>query len=378
VWSDNFDRELKDIFAVQDEIAGLIAKQLSLKLGTSSAASKASVNPEAFELYAQARLAWNLRTPAGLDRAEDLLSRALTLEPNFARAHAALADVWLIRGSLYTATIGAFEQRGSAEFARIEAKVRQALALDSDAAESHTSLASLNYNGWNFAVAERELRRAIALNPNYASAHQLLGRVLESEGQMDDALVELKLATEIDPLSPVIAANYGGRLYDAGRFSEAIRVVDRSLVLQPGNTAALSHKADALVGLGRVEEAVAVIRQLVDQDVTNRFYQIRILAAAGMRDEANALLAGYPEKTRHPISIALLALGRREDALARLDAQSFTSSYIGRIMGGADFDPIRGEPRFVQFLATLGLTEAHVRAQTWRKVHPPEKPTATK
>jgi hypothetical protein len=74
----------------------------------------------------------------------------------------------------------------------------------------------------------------------------------------------------------------------------------------------------------------------------------------------------------------LLALGRREEALARLDAGSFSVNFVGYVMGGTFYDLIRGEPRFAQFLAALGLTEAHARAQAWRKAHPPEKPTATK
>ncbi len=98
VWSDNFDREAKDIFAVQDEIAGLIAKNLQLKMGAGNSAARA-VDPQALELYLQGRQAWNLRTTEGFARAENLFNRALALDPAFARAHTGLADVWMIRDS---------------------------------------------------------------------------------------------------------------------------------------------------------------------------------------------------------------------------------------------------------------------------------------
>ena len=95
VWSDTFTRDLKDIFAVQDEIAGLVAKNLEAKLGATT--RSAAVDVRAFELYMQGRAAWNRRNAEGFDRAEGLLRQALDLAPDFARAHAALADVWMIQ-----------------------------------------------------------------------------------------------------------------------------------------------------------------------------------------------------------------------------------------------------------------------------------------
>ena len=98
-------------------IAGLIAKNLSLTLGTNSATSTAAVNPHAFELYVQARQSWNLRTPAGIDRAEQFLQRTLALEPNFARAHVTLADVWNSRGQQDGVTVDPFDVRNTAAVA---------------------------------------------------------------------------------------------------------------------------------------------------------------------------------------------------------------------------------------------------------------------
>jgi tetratricopeptide (TPR) repeat protein len=195
---------------------------------------------------------------------------------------------------------------------------------------------------------------------------------------IDEALAELKLASEIDPLSTVIAANYGGRLFEAGRFTDAIRAEDRALSIQPDLLISLTHKADALLALNRTDEAVALARRFRTDDVNGLFARIRVLAAGGVKDEANGLLATYPTKTRNPQSILLLALGRRDEAMAALDPEGFSVNFVGYVLGGTFYDSIRAEPRFEKFLADLGLTEAHARAQAWRKAHPPEKPEAKK
>jgi len=195
---DKAERESKNIFALHDEVAGLI-KQLSLKLGVSSAAAMASVNPQAFELYVQAKQQWNLRTMDGFNRAEDMLNRALVLEPNFARAHAALGDVWNNRAQ-DTGVIGAFGDRNSPELGRIRAKAREALALDQNSVEAHALLGSVFAIG----LAERqeaahELRLAIALNPTYATAHQRLGRVLLNDGRVEEGLAETEAGRGVRP-----------------------------------------------------------------------------------------------------------------------------------------------------------------------------------
>src|SRR5207253_2933487 len=113
--------------AVQDEIAGLIAQNLKVTLGAGSTASTAAIDPRALQFYLQSRQAWNLRTPAGLGQAEELLGQAIALAPRFARAHAALADVWLIAGQ--GKFINPFDQRHSPELRRIAAKVEEAIGI---------------------------------------------------------------------------------------------------------------------------------------------------------------------------------------------------------------------------------------------------------
>jgi TolB-like protein len=369
VWSEQFDRELKNVFALQDEIAGLIVKNLSLKLGASSTASTATVNPQAFELYVQGRQAWNLRTHEGFARAELLLNRAIELSPDFAQAHAALADVALLR-AVYGYKIGAFGQRNSPERTSLVAQIDQVLVLDPESAEAHASLGNALMQGWDLDGAERELRRAIALNPNYATAHHWLGIVLFAVGRMDDALAETKLSTELDPLSPAILGNYSWALHGVGWNREALKVADHALALQPDSQTALGEKARILAALGRLAEAAALARQLpADQTDT----KILALGQSGFRAEADALLAGLDSRTYWPRSYLLLSVGHREEALEALDDPSpIKAEDCLPIYCDPLYDEIRDSPRFGKFLETLSLTAAHARAQAWRKARPTE------
>ena len=370
VWSDTFTRDLKDVFAVQEEIAGLIAKNLSLKLGVTSATATAAVNPQAFELYLQARQAWALRTTEGFTRAEEMLNRALALEPNFARAHAALADVWSTRDSS-AQIIGAFGQRNSPAIARISAQIARALALDPNLAEAHATLGSLQWEIWQLAEAARELRLAIALNPNYATAHQWLGRVLLCDGRIEEAVAELGRAAELDPLSHRILDNYAYAVSATGRHAEALALDERALALQPDSVQAAVWKALDLSALGRHEEAVALVRRLAIGNSVYAVYAVEVFAQAGLKAEAEEALVRTPANSKY---ISLAVLGRPEEALAAMDPATLAIQPVHQVLISPAYDPIRSDPRFVKLLATLGLTEAHARAQAWRAAHPRPAP----
>ncbi len=240
VWSDEFDRDVKDVFALQDEVAGRVAASLQVKFVGRPV--PAVVNPEAFSLYLQGRQAWNVRTAQALARAEELFNGALVLDPQFARAHAGLADVALLKAQVGR-RIDLFANRNSPGLAAVRALAEKALAFDRDLAEAHTSLGGARMFGWDFAGAQRGLRLAIAQNPSYATAHQWLGRALAADGRMGEALLELKLAAELDPLSGRILDNYANTLRLAGRLTEALAIVDRSLAINPRSSQATTSRS---------------------------------------------------------------------------------------------------------------------------------------
>ncbi|WP_415910864.1 tetratricopeptide repeat protein [Oleiharenicola sp. Vm1] len=370
VWSDTFTRDLKDIFAVQDEIAGLVAAQLSLKLGEGSAAPAAPVDPHAFELYVEARQAWNLRNEEGFTRAETLLRQALALAPRFARAHAALADVWYFQ-AVNRGVTGTFARPDPPEFARVLAKIREALALDPRSAEAHASLGNVLFSSWKFAEAEQAYRQAIALNPNYASAHQWLAALLGYDGRMDEALAEIARAMELDPLSSRIADNHGFLLFLAGRYPQALAMFERAISLQPSNLQAVCYRTLMLAYLGRSAEAVSLARQLPASQAVTPSFQFEVFLKAGLRAEAEALLPAAMQGSFWHQSYPLVLLGRTQEALALLDPATCTTPGIFLVSG---FDRLDAEPAFRKFIATIGQTEARARIRAWRLSHPAESP----
>jgi len=369
VWSDTFTRDAKDVFAVQEEIAGLITKQLSLKLGVSSVAATAAVNPEAFELFVQARQLWNQRTAAAYAHAETLLQRALELDPNFARARALLALVWNFQ-AVDKRELGLFGQRDAPVVVRIRAEIDRALALDPNLAEAHTALGHLHWLRWRTEDAVRELRHAISLNPSYATAYQFLGRRLLSDGRLDEAEAMMRRATELDPLSHRILDNYYIPLSHQGRHQEGLDVVERALALQPDSRQARMWKTLCLSELGRHDEAVALLGKIPWAGSGYESFAVTVFVGAGSPTEAERALALIPPGDRGNRVSALARLGRPQEALAVLDPATTNISDAGELLFSTRYDPIRAEPRFIKFLDTLGLTEAHARAQAWRAAHP--------
>ncbi len=367
VWSDTFTRDIKDVFAVQDEIAGLIAQNLSLTLGASSARRTAAVEPRAIELYVQARQAWSLRTPEGFARAEQMLNRALELAPDFVRARAALLDVVQMR-SFRERRAGTFAQRHLPELDQRLTQIRDVLAIDPDLAEAYSTMGQTLDASWRREEAGRAYRRATELNPNYATGRHWYGMHLAEIGRMDEALEELKVACDLDPFSFIILDNYGWLLGLAGRNREALQMLDRAAALNPGFDQTARARAAALVALGRQAEAEAVARQLRN---SQRELDIWTLGLVGLTGEAQALLERMDPREVTNRFQALLAAGQREAALAALaDPSGASKGDVIDLLYRPMFDSVRADPRFIQYLAVLDITEAHARAQAWRAANP--------
>lgn len=368
VWSDTFTRDLEDVFALQEEIAGLIARNLELKLGAGTGTAPAT-DARTVDLYLRAREAVRRRTADGFVEAERLLEQALAIQPDFAPARATLAHVWLLQWNSQ-GLIGQFGQRNSPRLARIRAEIEAALKLDPGLADAHAALGSLYLEEWKFPEAAAELRRAIELNPSYASAHQWLARALVADGRLDEALAEGQIAATLDPLSHRIQDNLSSFLNMAGRTDEALVVSERALAIMPDSDQALAFKATYLDRLGRHEEALASARRAVQLDPFWRDFLYDIFVHAGHQAEADA----WPRKSGGDDAEASfyrdLALGRTEQAVAGLDPDRTNWRDAGGFLFGRNVDPLRSHPRFVKFIDTLGLTEAYARAQAWRAAHP--------
>ena len=363
LWSENFDRELQDIFAVQDEIAGLIAKNLQLKLGATPRVTR-TVNPEAHRLVLEGRHFWTLRTDEGFARAEQAYSRALQIDPDFAQAHSGLADVSAVR-AWYASLGGGVPFKG--ELARASAEARRAFALDPSLAEVQASLATVAYQESRWADSEEHFRRLFELNPNYALAHHWHAHLLAGRGRLDLGLAALERSIALDPLSFVTLVIYASQLNFAQRYEDVLAITDRARALRSTLHAPLEGaRAMALLALGRREAAVEAAR-LVGQE---KSFALRwwageealfVLRQAGPAGEAAALYhqwqAGLPEDdiARGPL---LHAMGRFDEALPFFARMAPT--YFARFHYQVLWDDVRDDPRFHQLIAKLGC-EAEYR-----------------
>jgi TolB-like protein/Tfp pilus assembly protein PilF len=367
VWSDTFTRDLKDIFAVQDEIAGLVAKNLELKLQVATR-PEARVDARAFELYMQGRVAWNRRNAEGFDRAEILFRQALEIAPEFARAHAALADVWMIR-AISDGKLSQYGQRVSAVIPPIEAEAQRALEIDPESAEAHATLGFLRQLQHRLDEALRLLRRSVELNPNYATGHHWLAGILAYQSWYDESIAEYRRAVAVDPLSPRILDNFGGMLVTLGRWREGLALIDRALALLPDEPQALTHKVIALAKLGRRDDARALAGKVTERN------RVAVLCATGERAEIEAALPAAARADRFEL---LSNLGRLDEALNDFYSDDIVMEDTQQWFFNPQLVPFQRDPRFRKVVAELGFDDILARALAWQAAHPPEKPEVEK
>jgi len=374
VWtSAPLNRDVKNFFAVQEEIAGLIAQALSLKLTAGSAASTAAVNPQAFELHLQGRQAWNRRTLEDYQRAEALFSRAIDLDPKFARAYVGRADARMFL-AVSRGQAGTWGQRNAPQLVQVAEDLEQALKMNPDLAEAHASLGNLhNYRGKRD-EGQRSLERAIALNANYATAHQWLGLHFWREGRLSEARASALRAVAADPLSSVISAACSVVLQDFGDAAAALFHAERAVALQPDSWRAVAAKSTALWAVGRKEESVTLARSVEETNSSTQGLgrALLVLGRAGLTAEVEA---------KRNSSGGLANLVRQQGAVAMGRWDEFFSNWGPNMLTEDDpwflyapeLDAVRGDARFLSVLKEAGLDEAHARAQAWAKAHPPEK-----
>ena len=223
LWSETYDRELKDIFAVQDEIAQAIVERLKIQLAPEEQQlaqrdQAPTQNVEAYEQYLQGRAIWKRRGEQNIRRAVELYQAALARDPAFARAHAAL-------GSAYVVMPGYTDEKGDEEryFKMAEESARQALALDPKIGEAHAVLAQVNSDRGNLLDAESGFFFAISLEPNEPTPHHWYSILLQKVGRLDAALEQARRAYELDPSSPIIALNLANAYLIRGDDEQALR-----------------------------------------------------------------------------------------------------------------------------------------------------------
>jgi serine/threonine-protein kinase len=362
LWSERYDRDMEDVFAIQDEIAATIVETLRIHLVGETAlprVRRSTANPEAYNLYLQGRYWWNKRSEGGLWKGIQFFEQAIGQDPSYALAHAGLADSYSVIG--YYALIPP-----KTAFAKAKHAAEQALALDAGLAEAHVSMALIRFwFDWDWAAAEAEFRQAFACSANDVRAHMFLGQLLAATGRADEAEVEWQAALELEPMSPLTHGIVGSGLYFARRYEAGLTRCRRALEIDPDHLQSLWAGAGNAARIPRVDEAIEKGQRAAA--LSGRSPMILgmlafAFSAGGRRDEAQALLAELEARSKQeyvaPLSRAwiLASLGDKQQTLEWLErGYEERNSMMMGLAAMADFDFLRGEPRFMDLLRRMKL-----------------------
>jgi adenylate cyclase len=360
LWSETYDRQLEDIFAIQDDIAQSIVTALKATLTgeeREKLVTPTTDNLEAYTLYLKGRFQYNKDTEAGLRESLELYRQALEHSPDYARAWAGIADSWMHLADDYVPPEEGYSAAKEA--------AEKALELEPELAEAHTARGKvLGWYEWKFAEGELALRRAVGANPNYAEAHWALGSLLPTTGHMKEALKEVSTAQMLDPLSPVTAYWHARYLLYARRVEGAIEEGQRALDLDPDYAYGLAILGRAELLQGRDEEAIDSFRRCVELARSNTFrcYLAYGLASTGRDAEAREILGriGHGEGSDYVRSEILAAvygaLGDTDEAFRQLE-RAYADRSAGLIYLHLDpmYDSLRDDPRMDEMVRRIGL-----------------------
>jgi TolB-like protein/DNA-binding winged helix-turn-helix (wHTH) protein len=362
LWSQEYDRELSSLLAVQSEIAQNIAREIKITLNGDPRAAiiAATLSPnsyQAYDLYLQGRYFWNKRTAASLQRAAEYFQQSIDKDPTYARSYAGLADSLALQSSYDVLP-------PNAAMPKARTAAQTAIKLDDGLAEAHASLAVIAQNyDWDWATAEKEYRRAIELDPNYATAHHWYAEYLALTGRFDEALAEIERARQLDPLSLIIAADRGVILYFSRQYAPAVAQFNSVLEMEP-NFLRAQLVIYAYVQQGDYPKAFAALDRArrASESPWAGALEVYLLGRSGKLPEARLQLEKFkrtpatPEQLALPLAVACLGVGDKEQAMASLE-NAFTqhSGSITALKVDPTYDPLRNDPRFTDLLRRLGF-----------------------
>ncbi len=360
LWSERYDRELTDIFELQDEIAGEIARRLQVSLVGAPARERRTKNLEAYDLYLKGRFHWEQRGD-GLRRALECFESALALDPGFALAHAGAADartamtIWGIT-------------RSADELPRAKKEAALAVQLDPLLAEAHSALAQVLVL-WDrdWTGAEAAFRRAIELDPRFMPARYWYGAyvLFYALGRTDEAIAEIRRALEIDPLSLVTQWNLSFVLYSARRTDRIVDEVGDVVARAPDSLFSHIMAGWGHLGAGEPQRAIEMMRYAVDRWSRNHWalaWYAEALIAGGRVEEAKAIHDEMLQRSRRDFvpyfSLAAVPamLGDADRAIEFLRAAVSDREWDTILLARWPwFDRIRSDPRFADLVREAGL-----------------------
>jgi eukaryotic-like serine/threonine-protein kinase len=364
LWSERFDREDRDILALEDELARIIVATLrSHLLGPTPledpVVRHSTRNQRAYHLYLRGRHAWNKRTGPGMEQAVRFFEQAIAADPGFALAYTGLADA-------YAQHVDYRAMPVAEGLGRARAEAEKAIALDDSLAEAHTSLAWVKFiYDWDWEAAGREFRRAIELEPRYASARQWYSWYLTAMGRMREALAEAERSVELDPASVSIQRSAGWLHYYARTPELGLPRLRRALVMDPELHDNHMMLAVLLTQAGRFDAAREAVTTALDMQPLDSFALLTLAhidRLTGRTTEADAAWERFQDLAREryvsPTDFARLALslGRLEDAWEWIErARAERRGWLVYLRVEPLLDPVRGDPRFRELQRLMRL-----------------------
>jgi TolB-like protein/Flp pilus assembly protein TadD len=355
LWTRTFDRELKDIFAVQEEIARAVAESLKVTLlGSQDWPTQrgASTNVEAHNAYLQGHFHFQRRNLEDFRKAVSYFDEAIRLDPDYALAYAERSEAWSLIGDLTG-------QRATA-WPKAKSDAEKAVAIAPYLAEAHAALGWVRFFvDWKFAEGLSELKRAKELSPANPTANDLLARVIVYLGQVDEAERHARHAVELDPLSVTAQGNLGRVLFFAGKLDDADAVARKAAELQPA--AAGNHRYQVLVAVQRGDGETALREAQLEPDPGYRRFELALAQhVRGDREAADAALADLIANGRDQLAFQIAQVyavrGETEKAFEWLQI-AFDNHDTGML--GLLVDPLlrglRDDPRYHSFLVKMGF-----------------------
>jgi adenylate cyclase len=355
-WSETYDRSVDDAFKVQDEIAASLVRALQLAVGAGEMPARLSPkNAASYDLYLRGRQAFDRFDRDGFEQAADLDRQALELDPQFAPAASALANV-----QLFMAQWGYLAPKTGYEAARHAAEL--AMKLDPHLAAPHTTLAAvaLQYD-WDWPTAEREIDRANALDPRDPAAQSFRGLVSLTLGRLDESINHMNAALRLDPLAPNLLFTRGWPLFWSGHLPEAEASIRKSLQISPTYESGHYYLGHVLLARGELAEALAEMDRELDKE--SRLAGLSsVQFAQGHKRESDAALAQLTEIAALDWASGIAsvhAIRNEPDAafewLDRAYAQKDEDLYL--IKGNPLFRNIARDSRYAAFLRKMKLPE---------------------
>ena len=361
VWTESYDRELKDVLAVQDSVVRSIASEIHIALTEEQEerlATPRQISPEAYEAYLKGRYYWNKRTGESMQKAEQYFEQAIDKDPTYAAAYSGLADC---NSGL---TWHGFKSPAEA-LPKAYAAARKALEINPESAEAHASLGLAMSHRWDWTGAEAEFRRALQLDPQYANAHHWYGDYLSIRGRHGEALAEAKHALELDPLNLMISTWVGLRYYMARDYSRAIDQNRNSVELDPNFAAAHLLLGEDYRGAGLHSEAVNELKKAANLSGDSPLYTAQVAVALAVEGRsgdalriAHELEAISRKRYVSPYGLAQIyaASNKKEDTFKWLQAAYEDHAvWMGYLAVDPIFDRYRSDERFKDLLRRVGL-----------------------